>query len=123
LACSNVDTAGDTGLYSSIAIGQTWPAISYYDNTAGHLRYASYNGSNWTYQTVDLETKAGMYTSLAMTTDHQPRISYYDGDSNDLRYAIWKGTYWRYSRSLPVGMWVYIPPWLWIQRISPHILF
>ena len=90
-----MDSTNDTGLYTSIALGQDQrPAISYYDATTTYLRYTYFTGSNWEKQTVDNENQVGKYTSLAMTSNNQPRISYYDGEEANLRLAIWMGSYW-----------------------------
>jgi hypothetical protein len=57
----------DVGLWTSIAIGADGnPAVAYLDNTNQALKFAQYNGSTWTVQTVDTVTGgiAGRYAKM-----------------------------------------------------------
>ena len=119
-----VDSNGKVGQYSSVALDAAGnPAISYYDETYGDLKYASWNGSKWVITTVDASRrgggwgwgwgwggnwdhdsdyiknyhgteKVGEHSSLAFDSSGKPRISYYDQSEGDLKYASWDGSKW-----------------------------
>lgn len=86
----NPDSAGITGLYTSLAVVNGKPAISYFDNSTYHLRYVqadSSDGSTWTTPiTVDSTDGVGYYPSLTVVNG-RPAISYYDDLNDDLRYV------------------------------------
>src|SRR5438874_1500046 len=87
---TTVDSAGDVGYYTSIAILNGLPVISYYDNTNGDLKVVACgdetcnNGDTIT--TVDSGGDVGYYTSIA-TLNGAPVISYTDGTNGDLKVA------------------------------------
>ncbi|HEY7147981.1 MAG TPA: hypothetical protein VH541_06785 [Gaiellaceae bacterium] len=88
---STVDSSGNTGSDSSIAIGTDGnPVISYY---SGELKVAVCNdpactGSNERINTVDDSFGfVGLETSLAIGTDGNPVISYFDITRGDLKVA------------------------------------
>ena len=88
-----VDSAGTVGLYTSLAVVDGCPAISYHDATNQDLKYARAttstggNASDWTQViTVDSDGSMGHYTSLAVV-DGCPAISYRDATNKDLKYA------------------------------------
>ena len=50
---TTVVSAGNVGLYTSLAFGPGGqPAISYYDNSNFDLKFARFNGSTWTITTA-----------------------------------------------------------------------
>jgi len=88
----NVDNSPTTnvGQYSSIAIDPSNNKIhiSYYDSTNTNLKYALWNGDNWTIENVDKSPDdVGMYSSIALNPHGVPYISYYDSTNGDLKYA------------------------------------
>ena len=91
-----VDSAADVGQHSSMALDSNDnPHISYYDADSGDLKYAHWDGANWSSETVDSTgDDVGQYSSIALDNDNNPHISYYDADSGDLKYAYWTGAVW-----------------------------
>ncbi len=90
-----VDSIGTVGEFSSLVFDScSLPRISYYDQTNGDLKYASWNGISWDIQEVDSGGDVGQFSSLALDNDENPRISYYDVTNGDLKYASWTGTNW-----------------------------
>ena len=88
----NVDTSGDVGQYSSVAIGTDgFPVIAYRDQTNRMLKVAKCNddmcgAGTLTVTTVDNSAmNVGNYTSLTIGTDGLPIISYLQYDGNKLR--------------------------------------
>jgi predicted regulator of Ras-like GTPase activity (Roadblock/LC7/MglB family) len=87
-----VDSAGQVGIYTSIAVGaDNLPVVSYYDVTNGDLKVAhcgdaSCSAGN-TITTVDSAEWVGQYTSIVVGADGLPVISYYDNANQDLKVA------------------------------------
>ncbi len=90
---STVDSTGNVGSYTSIAIGTDgFPVICYFDETNDDLKVAKCNdaactGGNETISTVDGAGRVGVYTAIAIGTDGLPVISYYDSTNGDLKVA------------------------------------
>ena len=91
-----LDSAGDVGYYTSIAIGSDGqgqssdPLISYYDNTNGDLKVAHCNDaacSSASTYTLDSAGDVGYGTSLAIGSDGLGLISYLDNTNGDLKVA------------------------------------
>ncbi|MEZ5339000.1 MAG: PKD domain-containing protein [bacterium] len=84
-----VDSPGDTGRFTSLALVNGNPAISYYDIGAGNLRYVRADnalGSSWgTPKTLDSAGDTGLYSSLEVVSGF-PAICYHDATSGVLRY-------------------------------------
>jgi hypothetical protein len=86
---SHVDTTGDVGQYSSIAIGPDGLAsISYYDWTNADLKYVHCGdllcNSGNTIKSLDTSGDVGTDTSITFGADGLPLISYYDFTNHDL---------------------------------------
>ena len=90
-----VDATGNTGYFTSIAIGVNGnPIISYHDGTNFDLRVAACTNptcaTTATTTTVDATGITGWYTSIAIGVNGNPIISYYDVTNADLRVAnLW----------------------------------
>jgi len=86
-----VDATGNTGWYTSMAIGVNgFPVISYHDGTNSDLRVAACSTatcSEKTLTTVDATGNTGYNTSIAIGVNGFPVISYYDNTNGDLRVA------------------------------------
>jgi hypothetical protein len=87
-----VDDGTDTGLDTSLLLVNGYPAISYFDNENGMLRYVRSSeayGRVWGKPvTVDANSGAGQYTSMAIVDGH-PAISYFyeSGTAGMLMYV------------------------------------
>jgi len=92
-----VDSAGDVGRYTSLALEPTYPYAPhisyYYTDTNDSLKYAWLSGSTWHSETVD---SGGQSTSLALvpTYPYTPCISYRDYWDWDFRYACRNDITW-----------------------------
>lgn len=90
---TTVESAGDVGRYTSIAIGADGlPVMSYYDITNTNLKVAKCIdvacASSATISTVDATTGAmGTHTSLAIGADGFPVVSYFDQTNQRLKVA------------------------------------
>jgi len=88
---TTIDSTGDTGSTTSIAIGVDGnPVISYRDFTAGDLRVAKCANpacTSATLTTIDSAGNTGVFTSIAIGVDGNPIISYWDLTAEDLRVA------------------------------------
>ncbi len=88
-----VDTGGtnDVGQTNSLKVVNGVPAISYYDFTAGDLKYVratNADGTAWaTPLTVETANTVGRYSSLAVLANGTPAIGYWDFTHGDLRWA------------------------------------
>jgi hypothetical protein len=91
-ATTAVDTGGDVGKFSSIAIATDGtPIISYYDQTNADLKVtkcgnAACSTGNTT-TTIDSTGDVGQYSSIAIGSDGYAVISYYDATNTDLKVA------------------------------------
>jgi LPXTG-site transpeptidase (sortase) family protein len=85
-----VDNSLNAGSFSSIAVVNSNPAISYYDSIMGDLKYVratNANGTAWgTPVVVDAAEDTGATTSLAVVNGN-PAISYFDYTNVDLWYV------------------------------------
>lgn len=86
-----VDSAGDTGQFTSIASEGSKTGIAYYNATDKRLKYTECStsctsASNWSNVAVETSGETGKYASLAFSSGN-PRISYYEESKKDLKYA------------------------------------
>ena len=83
-----LDTAGDVGLYTSIALdASNGVHISYYNISNRELEYMSRASGAWFMQTVDDFGDVGRYSSLALDPYGLPRIAFYDDSYHGLKLA------------------------------------
>ena len=86
-----IDSIGDVGEYTSLAINGSEIYISYYDSTNKDLKFARSTdyGNTWLFtnlKTVDFTGDVGTYTSIAVD-GLNIYISYYDITNGDLKLA------------------------------------
>ena len=92
---ATVDSEGDVGFNTSLAFSLSGhPAISYYDSTNKDLKFALFDGQNWTHQKIDSAGDVGRHISVAFSPSRHPAISYYDSTKKDLKYASFDGRKW-----------------------------
>ena len=89
---TTVDSAGEVGFFTSIAIGTDGlPMISYYDLTNGDLKLAHCGNSSCsagnTITTLDSVGDVGEYTSITIGTDGLPIINYQYVTGGNLKVA------------------------------------
>jgi len=84
-----IDSTGYVGMYTSITIVNGNPAICYYDETNGDLKYVRASntaGTSWNAPvTVDSTGDVGKHTSITIVNGN-PAICYYDKTNGDLKY-------------------------------------
>jgi hypothetical protein len=86
-----LDSAGAVGQYNSLAMVNNNPAISYFDETNGNLKYVratDFYGTAWSLPVTPDNSAGtvGSYTSLKVVNGN-PAISYYDETNSDLKYV------------------------------------
>lgn len=87
-----LDSAGDVGKYTSLAIGTDgYPLIGYYDVTNGDQETVHCTSVNCSTKgaarTLDTTAFTGLYSSMAIGTDGYPVVSYLNATDGDLRVA------------------------------------
>lgn len=93
-----VDGNQGAGFYVSMALDSTGkPGLAYYDAGNGDLKYAKYDGANWSVQTIDSQFTTGYYPSLKFGAGNNPVIAYYYKTGKDLRMAAFSGGNWNIS--------------------------
>lgn len=77
----------DLGEYSSIAVDKIDNYhVAYFDRTYGAVKYALYDGSEWTTESVD-HGQVGYFASIAVREDRSPVIAYFDQANASVKVA------------------------------------
>jgi hypothetical protein len=93
-----LDTSGIPGSHNSIVVDSNNKVhISYFDDYANDLRYATNKSGNWQTYTIDSVNDTGTYTSIALDSKENIHISYHYNTSNNLRYATNESGSWVYT--------------------------
>ena len=92
---TTVESTGISGMYTSLALSGNNARISYCSN--GILKYASYNGSSWSTESIDTNCRLGEGTSIQLDSSANPKVSYIDVTTYDLKYASHNGSSWSIS--------------------------
>lgn len=116
---------GSQPMGTSLALnGAGFPRMSYCAD--GQIRYASWNGSSWTVQTVySADTGAGIYdTSLALDSYGYPHIAHCSAGGDSLMYSVNQGGGWLTESVYPLSSGGAGEPDLAMDQWSrPHIVF
>jgi hypothetical protein len=92
---TTLDSAAGAGTQLSLALDlQGRPGVAYYDAAKRDLKYAHFDGSNWSKVTVDSAGKVGRNPSLVFDSADHPMISYYSTTAMDLKLAAFSGRRW-----------------------------
>jgi len=90
-----VDTAGDTGLYTSIALdSHGTPYIAYVDDANGTVRVAHRTGAGWVSEQVDGPGVFIGSTNLVIGVNDTLQMSYCDQSTRSVKYATRGPTGW-----------------------------
>ncbi len=92
------NTSPEVGIYVSAALDSNGlPAVAYYDAFNGDLRYAGFDGMDWTIEVVQSIRTVGLYPSLQFAPDDTPVITYYHKTNGNLIFAELNGAVWDLS--------------------------
>ena len=83
-----LDSTGNVGQYTGLAMGATTILAVYYDVTNLNLKmaYTTDGGANWPVETIDTVGSVGQYASVTMSGS-DVYVSYYDSANQDQRFA------------------------------------
>ncbi len=73
------------------------PALSYYNGSSGDLIFASFDGANWTLETIASDGDVGKFSSLQIDAEGRPHITFYDdlsGSTGRVLYAVREAESW-----------------------------
>jgi hypothetical protein len=84
-----IDARGNVGSQLSLAVDTTGKVgIGYYDSGNTAIKYASFNGVNWSTRTIESAKNVGSSPSLAFDIDGNAYLAYYRKTSGDLKLAM-----------------------------------
>jgi hypothetical protein len=101
-------STGTAGGQTSLAyLPNGRPAFSFYDAASADLRYARYDGTKWSTQTITAAGSVGKYSALVFDGKNLPTVYYYNATSDDLYLARGSsGTKWTLVRLADGGTYV-----------------
>jgi hypothetical protein len=71
----------------SLALGPAGPALTYFDDRAEALVYATRDGSSWTLERVAEGDEAGEFSSLAFDAQDRPHVAF-SQENGDVLYGV-----------------------------------
>lgn len=90
--------SGGVGAHSALQVGPDDRVhISYMANSYGYLKYATFDGMNWSSEIADPTFLCGQFTSLAVDSSGDPHIAYLYYSGRCIRYAHKVDGAWTYS--------------------------
>jgi hypothetical protein len=81
----------------SLALGPAGPALTYFDDRAEALVYATRDGSSWTLERVAQGDEAGEFSSLAFDAQGRPHVAF-SRENGDVLYATREEERWAIER-------------------------
>jgi hypothetical protein len=94
----------NVGQYAAVMLYGPGPHVWYYDDDAGTLRHAWWNGAQWGFEVLDGLGGPGGRVNESVGSDATvmpfagaPHVFYYDVDANDLRHGWWNGASWSFE--------------------------
>lgn len=89
-------SAGAEGFRPSLALDRFGrPHVSHYHSDLRNWKYTRWDGAAWVSQVPTPEAyMAGLFTSLALTTNDEPRFAFTTESLYRLAYGFWVGTNW-----------------------------
>ena len=83
--CRTVDSEGDVGQFSSIAVSANGVIVVYHDASNGDLKCAK-KTSSWSVQTIESEGNTGLSTSLLLDSLDRVNICYFDSSDSEIQF-------------------------------------
>lgn len=89
---NTVDTAGNVGAFSSVAVDAGGTVhVTYFENDEGDLRYAMCPGpctaATWTTSIIDTTGRVGLGSSLVVDGNGGSHVTYYDQTNGTVKYG------------------------------------
>ncbi len=90
------NTSAEVGVFVDAVLADDGTTIgaAYYDAFNGDLRYAEFDGTNWTNELVHERRTVGLYPSVMFDDNGNVNIAYYGKTSGDLLFASNEGGTW-----------------------------
>ena len=100
---ATIDSGDDVGKYCSLTTDSTGQIhVSYYNATKGDLKYALFDGSNWSTQIVDQGGDVGLWSEIVVDPGTNiPHILYYDATRQEWKYT--------YDAAKPIISTIFLP--------------